>query len=101
MTQIGNFVITGALFGYILVTAAIGFSSGSNMAGFAGLIFGVPVGIVAGVIASAIWSSKEPRSGAFVLWSVVAGVMVIPSCASSYYVPKLATWSCWVIRKKN
>jgi hypothetical protein len=75
MTRIGKVVMSGALIGFMLVTVAMTLSTGSNLAFIVGLLFGVPVGIVGGVIAGAIWS-KEPHSGDFVFWWIVAAVMV-------------------------
>jgi hypothetical protein len=75
MTRIGNVVMAGALIGFVLVTLAIAFTTGSNLAFISGLLFGVPLGIVGGVIAGAIWS-KDPRRGDLVFWWIVSAVMI-------------------------
>jgi F0F1-type ATP synthase membrane subunit c/vacuolar-type H+-ATPase subunit K len=76
MTRVGSVAIVGAICGFLLVTAAVGFFTGSNLAGLVGIIFGIPIGIIEGVIAGAIWS-KERRSGNFFFWYLVSAVMVI------------------------
>ncbi len=76
MTRIGSVAIVGSICGYLLVTAAVGVFTGSNLAGLVGIIFGIPIGIIGGVIASAVWS-KERRSSNFVFWYIVSAIMVI------------------------
>ena len=59
LNKTNNWIGAGAFLGYLVATFACALSTGSNMSGFAGIIFGIPVGVIAGAIGAAMWKRKN------------------------------------------
>jgi hypothetical protein len=54
-----NWIGTGGFLGFLIGTYACAISTGSNLSFLAGIMFGLPIGLIAGAVGAAAWKRKH------------------------------------------
>jgi hypothetical protein len=59
LNRTSNWIGAGGFLGFVFATLVWALATDSNLSGFAGIMFGLPIGIIAGAIGAAMWKRKH------------------------------------------